>query len=163
MSNPAPTPGPSSINLRKSVVEDFWKGRDPRIARILGWMESVEDWMVDDHEAVAGALSRLTQRIGQSNGRTLASRSDALLDIMAYMSSTRAMRLLEWLDTRFHNEIALQLVERAGEREEDPKAALLLDRLQTLRSLALLGRVFSPSRTRLVSELLGQQEQREQG
>lgn len=144
----------NSVNLRKSVVNDFWKKRDERIARILGFMENVEDWMVDDQEAVIAALSGLAQRIDQSNGKALATHPDALLNIMAYMSSSRAMRLLEWLDTRFHNELALQLVERATSRETDARAQLLLERLQTLRSLALLGRIFSPSRTRLVSELL---------
>lgn len=149
-----------SVNLRTSVVQDFWRNRDERIARILGYMENVENWMVDDQEAVIGALTKLAQRIDKSNGKLLSSRTDALLDIMAYMSSSRAMRLLEWLDSRFHNELALQLVERATSRHDDPRAQLLLDRLQTLRSLALLGRIFSPSRTRLVSEVLRANEAR---
>lgn len=144
----------ASVNLRTSVVQDFWRNRDDRIARILGYMEDVEDWMVDDHEAVLGELTKLAERIHNSNGHKLADRTDAVLNILAYMSSSRAMRLLEWLDYRFHNELALQLVERAAERGDDPRAQLLIDRLQTLRSLALLGRIFSPSRTRLVSDLL---------
>lgn len=152
--------GTSAVNLRTSVVQEFWKNRDERIARILGHMENVEDWQVDDQDKVIGALTRLAQRIDHSNGKTLSNRTDALLNIMAYMKSSRAMRLLEWLDSRFHNELALQLVERATSRDDDPRALLLLERLQTLRSLALLGRVFSPSRTRLVSELLRNNEAR---
>lgn len=144
----------AAVNLRRSVVTEFWKQRDPRLARILGFMESVESWMVDDHEQVAGALTGLTRKLAAANPSSVAQQADAMLDIMAYMSSPRAIRLLEWMDGHFQNEIALQMVERATQRPDDPRAQLLLDRLQTMRSLALLGRIFSPTRTRLVAEAL---------
>lgn len=144
----------AAVNLRRSVVDEFWKQRDPRLARILGFMESVESWMVDDHEQVAGALGLLTRKLASANPNSVVQQADAMLDIMAYMSSPRAIRLLEWMDGHFQNEIALQMVERAIERPDDPRAQILLDRLQAMRSLALLGRIFCPTRTRLVAEAL---------
>lgn len=144
-----------AVNLRKSVVQQFWQSRHPRAAKILSWMESVEDWGVDDHEAVAQALTRLAERLPNASQKVLSEQTDRLLDIMAYMSAPRALRLLEWLDQRFaQGALSVALVERATARADDARAQVLIDRLQALRSLDLLSQVFSPARIQTVTELL---------
>lgn len=145
------------LNLRKSLVERFWTAQDPRLARILRWMDSAETWMVDERQDVMQALASLGQRLNKSDPRAIAERFDPLLDVLAYMSSSRALRVIEWLDRAHEGAISVRLVQKAMQRQ-DPRAQLLIDRLQAMRSLSLLGQIFSPQRIGRAIELLEKSE-----
>ena len=142
-----------TFNLRKSLVERFWFERDPRIARILRWMDSTENWMVDERPDVTLALTSLGRRMTESEPEALAAQFDPLLDILAYMSSSRAMRIMAWLDRENGGALSLRLMQKAMARS-DTKAQLLVDRLQALRSLSLLGEIFSAKRISRAISLL---------
>lgn len=146
------------LNLRKSLVERFWNNHDPRLARILRWMDSTEDWMMDERPDVMQALTALGQRMSNTNPEALAERFDPLIDILAYMSSSRALRIVEWLDRAHAGALSLRLVQKAQERP-DPRAQILIDRLQALRSLSLLGQIFSQQRIGRAVELLDKTRQ----
>lgn len=145
------------LNLRKSLVERFWNTQDPRLARILRWMDSTEDWMLDERADVMQALASLGQRISKSDPQAIAEKFDPLLDVLAYMSSSRALRVIEWLDRAHEGALSVRLVQKAMQRQ-DPKAQILIDRLQALRSLSLLGQIFSPHRIGRAIELLEKAE-----
>lgn len=144
----------SQLNLRKSIVAEFWKSRDPRMAMILQWMESMEDWSMDDDRGFSEALLQLTPKMETSSRNALVENTELLLQVMAYMSSGRSLRLLEWFDEHFPQGLSVELVEMARDQEDDPRAQILIDRLRSLQSLSLLGRVFSPARVRRISMLL---------
>lgn len=146
------------LNLRKSLVERFWNNHDPRLARILRWMDSTEDWMLDERPDVMQALTSLGQKMSKTEPDALADRFDPLLDILAYMSSSRALRILEWLDRAHAGALSLRLVQKAMERP-DARAQILIDRLQALRSLSLLGQIFSQQRMGRAIELLEKTKQ----
>lgn len=141
------------LNLRKSLVERFWNNHDPRLARILRWMDSTEDWMLDERPDVMQALTSLGQRMTKTEPNALADRFDPLIEILAYMSSSRALRIIEWLDRAHAGALSLRLVQKAQSRE-DARAQILIDRLQALRSLDLLGQIFSQQRIGRAIELL---------
>lgn len=144
-------------NLRQSIIEDFWHRKDPRMARILGWMESMEDWMLDDNEEVASSIFALAGTLEKISGKDVINNSDEIIKAMAYMSSPRALRLMEWFDEHFPQGISVNLTRKAQEMD-DETASLLLDRLNTLHRLSLLSKIFSPHRTKLIVELLQENE-----
>lgn len=143
-----------SLNLRKSIVEQFWQGRDPRMARILLWMESMEEWGLDDNEDFSEALLALSPKLEQAGRGTMLEQSDSLITVMAYMSAGRAMRMMEWFDEHFPKGLSIDLIEQAQGQPEGAPAQLMLDRLRALESLSLLGKIFSPTRMRIITELL---------
>lgn len=147
-------------NLRKSMVEEFWGAKDARLARIFEWMESMEPWTLDEQQDVFMALNNVLGKLEKLPARAVYPHSDDLIDILTYLSSARSLRILEWLDEKSSNEklgIVVDLIEKARERaSDDVGAELFLERLQALKSLALLGRIFSPNRTRTMADLLRQ-------
>lgn len=153
----------ANLNLRKSIVTEFWKSRDPRMNVILQWMEGMEDWGMDDDKDFSDALLKLVPHMERASRTAMLENSDPLIHIMAYMSSSRAMRMLEWFDEHYQQGLSVELVQLSQERQDDPQSQLMLDRLRALQSLSLLGRIFSPARTRLISDLLRDPEGRGNG
>lgn len=144
----------SGLNLRKSIVTEFWRTKNPRMGMILQWMEDMEDWGMDDDQSFTEALLMLVPQMERAPREAMLDNTESLLQIMAYMSSSRALRLIEWFDEHFPQGLSLEMVEAAQEQEDDPRSQLLLDRLRAIQSLSLLGQVFSPARTRLITNLL---------
>lgn len=144
----------SSLNLRKSIVNEFWRAKNPRMGMILQWMEDMEDWGMDDDQGFTEALLILVPHMEKAPRDAMLDNAEPLIQVMAYMSSSRALRLIEWFDEHFPQGLSLEMVEMAQEQEDDPRAQILLDRLRALQSLSLLGQVFSPARTRLITNLL---------
>jgi hypothetical protein len=80
--------------------------------------------------------------------------ADRLIEIMAYMSAPRAMRVVSWIEERFPDGVSRDLLNNAIDMQGDPTADLLVDRLDTLERLSLLTRLFSPARTREIVDIL---------
>ena len=143
-------------NLRESIIQDFWQKKDPRMSRILGWMESMEDWMLDDNEEVAESIYNLANTLERISHKDVVDNSEDLIKAMAYMSSPRALRLMEWFDEHFPQGLSVEITQRALAMKDDEHAELLLDRFNTLERLSLLSKLFSPHRTRRIVALLQQ-------
>ena len=143
-----------SLNLRQSVLEDHWRKKDPRLSRILGWMESMEDWMLDDDQEIMDSILSFSTVLEKTSSVRVVENADRLIEIMAYMSAPRAMRLMSWLEERFPDGVSRELLSNAIDMQGDPTADLLVDRLDTLERLSLLSRMFSPARTREIVGIL---------
>ena len=142
------------LNLKKSIVTEYWKKADTRLARIFAVMENVEYWVVDDVESVSQGLSDLGKRIDKTSKRTLASLSEELIFLMAYIASSKFFRMVKWMDET-HPGLSVHYIMEARQMQQDwAPAKLMVDRIQTINSLHLMGKVFAPSRTRLIAELL---------
>lgn len=142
------------LNLKKSVVSEYWKKTDPRLARVLGVMENVEHWTVDDVESVAVGLTEMGKKMDKTSKRALASLSEELIYVMAYISSSKFFRMIKWMDES-HPGLSVHFIMEARQMQQEwTPARLMVDRIQTINSLQLMGRVFAPSRTRLIAELL---------
>lgn len=143
-----------ALNLRKSVVTDFWKTRDPRMSEILRAMAANEHWHMDSRDRVAQALVGLGQHLEHASHQAMSRREslEAMIRLMAYLSSPRAMRLLEWINDK-HGSLAVELVKTASEMN-DTCGDLLIERIQTIRSLALLTVIFSYENIRQVRRTL---------
>lgn len=145
-------------NLRKSIVENFWEKKDKRMFRILGWMESMEDWMLDENEEIANSIYALANTLERVSKKDILNNAEELIHAMAYMSSPRALRLMEWFDEHFSQGISIELTQKALSMKDNEQAQLLLDRFDTLNKLSLLSKIFSTQRTKLIVSLLKQQE-----
>lgn len=144
------------LNLNQANVNFYWKGQDQKIAKIISVMEKVEHWVVDDIDAVSKELINIGKKMNTTDKSKLAKNSDQLIEIMAYITSGKALRLLNWLDDN-HSGLSFQYVMEARQTDDDT-GKLLIDRLKTIKTLSLLNKVFSPSRTRLITELLKDSE-----
>ncbi len=147
------------LNLRQNIVVDYWKQRDARMQVILEWMESLEEWRLDEDQDFNKALLELEPRLDHATHAGLYDNTEKMLDVMAYMSPSRAMRLLEWMDETYDKSLSVHYVQQAQEQADNPNNQLMLDRLRALQSLQLLGKVFRPARAMLITRLLEQESQ----
>ncbi len=145
------------LNLNKSAVDFYWKTQDKRMFKILSMMESVEPWIVDDVESIAKELVNFGRKISQAKTGQLSQHSEELTMVMTYIFSGKALRLLNWLDDNYPG-LSFHYVMEARQREDWEAGRLLLDRLKTIKNLSLLGMIFTPMRTRLISGLLDEDE-----
>lgn len=145
------------LNLNKSAVDFYWKTQDKRMFKILSMMESVEPWIVDDVESIAKELVNFGRKISQAKTGQLSQHSEELTTVMTYIFSGKALRLLNWLDDNYPG-LSFHYVMEARQREDWEAGRLLLDRLKTIKNLSLLGMIFTPMRTRLISGLLEEDE-----
>lgn len=148
------------VILKKSSVNIYWKTQDPRMLKVLNLMESAEPWVVDDVDSVARELVNFGKRLGDARATHLSSNSDEITIVLTYISSGKAMRIMNWLDDNFPGLSFFYVMEARSKEDWDP-GRLLLDRLKTIKTLSLLGSLFSPMRANLIINFLEDDEPEE--
>ena len=146
------------LNLNKTAVNFYWKTQDQRMMKILSMMESVEPWVVDDVESVARELVNFGKKMTSAKASHLSRHSDQITLIMTYVFSGKAMRLLNWLDDNYPG-LSFYYVMEARQKDDWEAGRLLLDRLRTIKTLSLLGTIFAPMRTKLISGILDEDDE----
>ncbi|MFL9611159.1 hypothetical protein ACKF11_13820 [Methylobacillus sp. Pita2] len=145
------------IYMDEHQLSSRWQ-EDIRLYSIMVTMDAVESWVVNDPR-IEAAIQKLGETI-ENNGDAIKIGSacrDFLL-ILAHMKTGRAMHIMNCLDERFTG-AGLKLVQTAvslhnhGEFDY-PEGKLMVERLDVLRKLRTLGRVFSHSRLRFVIRAL---------
>lgn len=144
----------SKLNFNSTIINNFWKSSDAKVAKAISIMEKVEHWVVDDVETVAKELIALGKKMGDVSKSSLNENAEDIIIIMAYISCGKALRLLNWIDEAYPSLSFYYVMNARQTIEDSDQARLLIDRLQTIKTLSLLGKVFSPARTRLITELL---------
>lgn len=147
-----------SLNLRRSIISRYWQKKSPRVARVIGLMESMEDWMVDDHEPVARSLDKMAKRLEKSGPSDILNQTDNLLEVMAYMSTGKVLAIIDWLEVKYEGRVSLRILDYAKQKEGSIPAQLLIERVRTLETLELLPQVFSPTRINFVRQIIQQME-----
>lgn len=143
-----------TLDLRESVVNEFWRKQDQSMPGALAWMDRIETWTLDNDPGFEQAIAWLTPLLEQTPSEVVKENSANFLHVMAYLSSSRALRLLAWLGQHHNDFLTLELVEEARANQNDPPCHLMLDRLRTLQSMALLAQVFSPQRLHMLTQML---------
>ena len=142
------------LNLKKSIVDDYWRKTSPRMSKVISIMQDVEFWLLDDKKEVNDALNVLAKSMDKASRNTLLEQAPSILYVMAYISSGKSLRMMSWFDEKHQNGLTVDLVDLAKKNPENTHARLLLDRLQTIKSLSLMNKFFAQSRTRLIIEIL---------
>jgi len=146
------------LSLQRSIVEDHWKKTSPRMAKAVSVMEGVEHWRLDERKEVDEALKELVKSMNKTSRDAIAENSQSIIYVMAYLSSGKSLRMMNWFDEKFPSGLTVEITDDAKNDPDSAHARLLLDRLQTIKSLSLMTKVFAPNRSRLILEILKSQK-----
>lgn len=127
-------------------------------------MDSVESWVANDPK-IDEAMQKLGETIEKdADSIKIGSACRDFLLVLAHMKTGRAMHIMNCLDERFSG-AGLKLVQTAVALNNNdsgssglgfvyPEGKLMVERLDVLRKLKTLGRIFSQSRLRFVIRAL---------
>ncbi len=138
-------------DLSNEACHAFWHDyRDPMIYRVVSFMESVEEWSLDNDTNLEEAMQRLGNALEDIGNIDLQNEQE-FIKIATYIKAGRGLRLLQTLDTAFPG-AASKLLMYAEEHStsSDDVSGLFLRRNIVFERLRLLGRVFAPERLALI-------------
>ena len=107
---------------------------------------------------VANSIYALANTLERVSKKDVIENAEELIQAMAYMSSPRALRLLEWFDEHFTQGVSLEFTQKALAMKGDERAEILLERFNTLHKMSLLSKIFKPQRTKMIIRLMQQQQ-----
>jgi hypothetical protein len=142
------------LELSAGDLRHYWRELNPTLADLIGAMDRAEPWTLDDDPEVAKRLVALGHRMhGRAAAKALANadRADLLL-FLAYISSSRAFRVIGWLDEM--EGLGSDMVNRLLRNEElvssvvpqEPLRELLAHRLRALHNTPYFAQLFAPDR-----------------
>ena len=142
-------------NLSREQVHQFWSQyNDPMVYRVIAFMESVEQWTLDGNPDLEQALERLGHELDGIGNQDLGAEKQ-FIDITSHVSTGRALRLLQCIDTANPGAASKLLVhaEENSKSDTDPEG-LFLRRNIVFERLRILARIFAPERLALVLRIL---------
>ncbi|MFZ6733213.1 hypothetical protein ACO0LG_14900 [Undibacterium sp. Ji42W] len=156
------------VDLTSEGLQTYWSDVSPGAPYIIGAMDATEDWVLsseapldDELAALVASMPAMLAQAVQSGQKTTF--INDLLVVLAYLHSSRALRLVYWLETGFPEiefnflHEAQNLYERGGVTAIDRVAfKLMMDRLRFARKTALLQTVFAPERLAAVKAAIEQ-------
>lgn len=148
--------------LLDTYVQEFWEKKDKRLSRILKIMDNVEYWVFDDEEQFTQGLNRIGRYISSDdiNPKKIEEVLEDLVTVMAYSSSSKALRILNWLEEHYPE--LFQKMMGGLDHHDRPKAAQLTGaRLKVFKNLDLMGKIFSPNRSQKITSWLKMSSEQE--
>lgn len=147
-------------DLSLEASHKYWKNySDPMIYRVISFMESVENWTIDDNPEIEAALENLGNKLEDVTNFELA-KEDNYIKFACYLKMPRVLRLLQAIDTT-HPGSASRLLMYAEENAngiENP-AGLFLRRNIVFERLRLLARVFAPERFAMLAKTVEREDE----
>jgi intracellular multiplication protein IcmW len=143
-------------DLSKEAANKYWfEYKDPTIYRVLSFMESVENWTIDDNPQFEEAMQKLGTALDDIGNIDLQKEED-FIKIGLYLKATRMLCLLQSLDTA-NPGAASKILMHAEQNSSTPSdiPGLFLRRNVVFERLRLVGRVLSADRLALVTKALG--------
>lgn len=145
-------------DMSLDAVHRFWHDYDKRtLYRIVTSMEGIEAWAADQDPAIEQGLIHLGNNLEGLSDFEITDEA-VLIKILANTRSSRALRLMQFLDV-LKPGTASKLLIYAEEQTKDAAnknryAELFLKRNLAFERLQLLARVFAPERINLVLKAL---------
>lgn len=134
---------------------------DPMIYRVITFMESVEDWTLDNNPELEAAIKRLGEELDdiEKIDMSMLNQEEAFIRLVGNLKSGRGLRLLQAIDTVHPGSASRILIhaEETSTGSNDP-AGFFLKRNITFERLRLLARVFSEYRLKLIARALEGEE-----
>ncbi|STX29847.1 Intracellular multiplication protein IcmW [Legionella beliardensis] len=149
-------------DLSHEASAQYWfEFVDPMIYRVITFMESVEDWTLDNNPLLEEAINRLGRELDDIEKIDVSTlnQEDVFIRLVGNIKSGRGLRLLQAIDTVHPGSASRVLIhaEETSTGSTDP-AGFFLKRNITFERLRLLARVFSEYRLRLIARALEGEE-----
>lgn len=148
-------------DLHINAVHAFWDSYDRRVLyRVIVALESVESWAADLDPKVDEAIIQLGQAMDLARDIELSGQEEKLINILAYLRASRAIRVLQAIDMLKPGSAAKLLTfaeEQVNLKSGKPitkSAKLFLDRNLVFERMQLLSRIFSAQRITLILNAL---------
>lgn len=145
----------------KASAQYWFEYVDPMIYRVITFMESVEDWTLDNDPALEEVMNRLGRELEdiEKIDMGLLNQEEVFIRLVGNIKTGRGLRLLQAIDTVHPGSASRVLIhaEETSTGSMDP-AGFFLKRNITFERLRLLARVFSEYRLRLVAKALEGEE-----
>lgn len=136
-------------------VRQYWKNVSPELSDMFLMIEKTEDWTLDNHPDIGERLTHFGLRLADPDATKRLAEADrnSLLFFLVYISTSKAFRLVSWMDeaqqglgTRLLN----SLLERDGEgvfaNVLDPGlAGVMVQRLRVIQNTPYLQKLLDPS------------------
>lgn len=140
------------------AIHQFWHDYDRRtLYRIVTSLEGIESWAADTDPDVDSILKQLGNALDTIDDFEITDEA-AIVKILANIHSSRALRLMQFLDVMKPGSASKLLIHAEENTKDDqPKdkyCELFLKRNLTFERLQLLARVFAPERINLVLKAL---------
>lgn len=149
----------SPLDLSPEAVKEFWLVRhDNALWRIIASMEAVETWTLDGNPEFEEKLLALCRTLENTENFELTQENN-LITILTSLKASRALRLLQYLDS-LKPGTASKLLVHAEVASNDPSdnSGFFLKRNLAFERLQLLGRVFASERVKLALNAIEKDE-----
>jgi len=152
------------LDLDASAVRQHWLSVAPGLGPLFEQIERVEDWTVDDVPAIAGRIVSFGHSMSAPGVAGALEHADPLqlLYVLVHMSSSRALRIIQWLDEN-HDGLGARLVEAMLHRDgaaiyagvpHETLARTLITRLSVFNNKPFFAGIFAPQRLRKISRAI---------
>lgn len=146
-------------DLSNVACHKFWhEYHDPMIYRVISFMESVENWTLDEDPNLEDSINKLGETL-EDIGNIDLHNEENFIKLAAYIKAGRGLRLLQCLDVAYPgaaSKLLMYAEENTKSTEDIP--GLFLRRNIVFERLRLLGRVFAPERLSLLLKALEEVE-----
>ena len=148
-------------DLSLGSVHAFWDSYDRRVLyRVIVGLESVESWAADKDLKIEEAIIKLGKAMDMSHNIDFTGYEDKIINILAYLKASRAIKILQTIDNLNPGSAAKLLT--YAEQQTNPQlnnqvnqsAKLFLDRNLVFERMQLLSRIFSVQRVNLILNAL---------
>ena len=160
------------LSLSTENVSDYWQQMSPELGRLFSTIEKTEDWTLDNNPDIGERLTRLGLQLAdpEATRRLAAADKNEFLFFLVYISSSKALRLIQWMDST-QNGLGTQCLNALLERDSDGSFANVLDpmlastmlqRLRVIQNTPFFQKLFDPSMLDSISRAIeNYQEEKE--
>lgn len=146
-------------NLSNKDVHEFWHNHhDPMVYKAIAFLESVDNWTVDNDQELEKAITHLGTEL-DNIGYIDLQEEETLIKILVYLKTGRMLRLLQCLDAA-HPGAAAKLLTIAKEKSKTPNdtPGIFLRRNVVFERLRILSRVFATDRLTAITKILTEEK-----
>ena len=141
------------LDLSTDAIRSYWKENSPELAQLFDELETSESWVIDKFPEIEGRLIRFGKLVSAISDPAVLLRAnhDDLLFLLVYISTSKAMRILEWLDEKQLGQPIIELLLKEDAQgiyqnvSDQVLAKTLVQRLSVARNTLFMRELLSPS------------------
>lgn len=143
------------LDFATENVQRYWRTVSPELGDMFSMIEKTEDWTLDNHPDIGERLADFGLRLADPNATIRLAEADrnSLLFFLVYISTSKAFRLVSWMDetqqglgTRLLNTLLERDAEGVFANVLDPGlAGVMIQRLRVIQNTPYLQKLLDPS------------------